>query len=91
MDLLFSKYASPFVLLDTFIVARRFCDFVLTFADSENEYRMWEFYLHKVHDMSFDEFRKSCSSRQMKQAEEQLETTLQNSQTILNGFMPDRG
>jgi hypothetical protein len=89
MDLLFSKYASPFLLLDGFILTGRLFDFVLEFIDIENEKTMWEFYLHKVHDMSFDEFKKSCSSRQTEpQTDEELETTIQNSQSMLNGFIP---
>lgn len=89
MDLLFSKYASPFLLLDGFILTGRLFDFVLEFIDIENEKTMWEFYLHKIHDMSFDEFKKSCTSRQTEpQTDEELETTIQNSQSMLNGFNP---
>lgn len=91
MDLLFSKYASPFLLLDGFILTGRFCDFMLEFIDIENEKTMWEFYLHKVHDMSFEEFKNSCSPRQTEpQTDEELETTVQNSKSILNGFIPQR-
>ena len=91
MDLLFSKYASPFLLLDSFISAGRFCDFILKFIDLENEKTMWEFYLHKVYDMSYDDFRTSCS-REIKPetTEEEVEGTILESQSILNEFNPQR-
>lgn len=89
MDLLFSKYASPFLLLDEVILNNRFCDFIVEIMDSENERKTWEFYLHKVFDKSYDEFKSSMSSVQTEQIPEtDLETTILDSKNTLNNFKP---
>ena len=90
MDLLFKRYASPFSLLEMFISTGRFSDFVNEFIEIQNEESEWEFYIHRVFDKSFDEFKSSISSRRnnMIPTDEPLETTLQNSKSLLNNFIP---
>ena len=60
MDLLFKRYASPFVLLDAFILTNSLNGFVDDFFDFVIEERKekteWEFFLHKVYDKSWSEF-----------------------------------
>ena len=60
MDLLFSRYASPFLLLDQMILTDRFSAFVSELLRIRNEEKdeqtLWEFFLHKVFDKSFYEF-----------------------------------
>lgn len=87
MDCLFERYGNPFLLIDTLIISGRFTDFVLEFLEIQNEKMMWEFYLHKVYDKSFDEFKESMKPV----PKEQLETTVQNSRSILNNFNPNGG
>lgn len=87
MDCLFERYGNPFLLIDTLIISGRFTDFVLEFLEIQNEKMMWEFYLHKVYDKSFDEFKESIKPV----PKEQLETTVQNSRSILNNFNPNGG
>ena len=53
MDLLFRRYASPFLLLDEVIKNNRLSEFVAEVMKSENERQTWEFYLHKVFDKSY--------------------------------------
>lgn len=54
MDLLFSRYASPFLLLDQMILTDRFSAFVSELLRIRNEEKdeqtLWEFFLHKVFD-----------------------------------------
>lgn len=91
MDLLFSKYASPFLLLDEIILNNRFCDFVIEIMNSENERKTWEFYLHKVFDKSYEDFKSSLGSdsvRTEKISKTDLETTILNSKNTLNNFRP---
>lgn len=90
MDLLFSKYASPFLLLENYILIGRFTDFVLEFIDLRNEETLWEFYLHKVVDKGWEEFKRSVNNRQNVISEEQLETTVQDSKSLLNNFIPQK-
>ena len=56
MDLLFVRYASPFVLLDGLIMTNSLNSFVDDFFDFVNEERNWEFFLHKVYDQSWSDF-----------------------------------
>ena len=87
MDLLFVRYASPFVLLDGLILTNSLKNFVDDFFDFINEDREWEFFLHKVYDKSWSEF-----SNDMKQSENQkpidLGATLVKSKNMLSNFTP---
>ena len=88
MDLLFVRYASPFVLLDGLILTNSRKNFVDDFFDFINEDREWEFFLHKVYDKSWSEF-----SNDMKQSENQkpvdLGATIVKSKNMLNNFTPN--
>ena len=88
MDLLFVRYASPFVLLDGLILTNSLNNFVDDFFDFINEDREWEFFLHKVYDKSWSEF-----SNEMKQSENQkqvdLGATIVKSKNMLNNFTPN--
>ena len=87
MDLLFVRYASPFVLLDGFILTNSLNNFVDDFSDFINEDREWEFFLHKVYDKNWSEF-----SNDMKQSENQkpvdLGATIVKSKNMLSNFTP---
>ena len=88
MDLLFVRYASPFVLLDGLILTNSLNNYVDDFFDFINEDREWEFFLHKVYDKSWSEF-----SNEMKQSENQkqvdLGATIVKSKNMLNNFTPE--
>ena len=88
MDLLFVRYASPFVLLDGLILTNSLKNFVDDFFDFINKDREWEFFLHKVYDKSWSEF-----SNEMKQSENQkqvdLGDTIVKSKNMLNNFTPN--
>ena len=88
MDLLFKRYASPFVLLDSLILTNSLNSFIDDFIDFVKEDNEWEFFLHKVYDKSWSEF-----SDSVKQSENQepidLGATLNKSKNILNNFTPE--
>lgn len=91
MDLLFTKYANPFPLLDGYIQTARFCEFINTFAKSNREQQRWEFYLHKVRsDISYEQFVESLQNTQDLQtmSDADIEATLQEANEILGGFHP---
>lgn len=89
MDLLFEKIANPFVLIDELLSNGDFFDWVVEFVKKENEQQIWEMWLHKIFDKSFADFRNSVMQTQPNQMDnEQLETTVKNSKSILNGFIP---
>lgn len=92
MDLLFSKYASPFIFLDQMIALNRLSDFVSEFLQIDNENKLWELYLACVANpyaevASFDDFKLKC---EIPAAETKidLEATLKNSSDILTNFKP---
>lgn len=94
MDLLFKRYASPILLLQNMIQANRFDEFVdefiNTYAEEENESKLWELYLHHAFlEQSFNDFKKLVTKEEPKELDEsQLEATILNSKKILNDFIP---
>lgn len=88
MDLLFEKMANPFVLIDELLLNGDFFDWVLEFINEENDRQFWEVWLHKIFDKSFEDFKNSIMQTNQID-DEQLETTVMNSKSILNGFIPN--
>ena len=88
MDLLFSKYASPFSLIDELIANGDFFDWTLEFIDAENERMIMEVWLHKIFDQSLEDFKNSIMKEEIIVTEEQLETTIVESNSILTNFIP---
>lgn len=89
MDLLFRRYASPFLLLDEIIRNNRFSEFVSEMMKSENEHQTWEFYLHKIFDKSYSDFKESLGTvESTTPSKADLEATLKSSENILSNFMP---
>lgn len=88
MDLLFKRYASPFVLLDNLIITNSLNNFISDFIDFVNKDNEWEFFLHKIYDKSWSEF-----SDSIKQSDDHepidLGATLIKSKNILNNFTPE--
>ncbi|MFA9375595.1 MAG: hypothetical protein ACERKZ_02460 [Lachnotalea sp.] len=96
MDLVYKKYASPFSLLDNLIVNEQFNEWVEHFsnksAKEKDDKMLWEFFLHKVHDKSFTDWKaemKGESSPEHGAMEEaEKEKIIADSRSILNGFSP---
>lgn len=89
MDLLFSKYASPYLLLDQVIEEKRFCEFIVEFAEAKRENELIDVWLHKINDKSYVDFKDALIKPKQKQFSKQsLEATIKNSRNILNGFIP---
>lgn len=93
MDLLFKRYASPYILCDQMIFAGNFLSFVQNLEEVTNEEKLWDFYLHKaMGNQSFDEFKGALNGKQKNQtnmSDSEIETTVTNSFGVLNGFIPD--
>lgn len=88
MDLLFKRYTSPFILLDSLILTNSLNNFISDFIDFVNKDKEWEFFLHKIYDQTWDEF-----SDSIKQSDDNepidLGATLIKSKNILNNFTPE--
>ena len=91
MDLLFTRYASPFVLLDGLILTNSLNNFVNEFFNIINEERkeksQWEFFLHKVYDKSWNEFVNDIKTSE-NQTPIDLGATLVKSKNMLSNFTP---
>ena len=90
MDLLFKRYASPFNLLDGFIMTNSLADFIddfLKFIEEEyQEKTQWEFFLHRAYDESWSDFCKRLKPTENKKID--LGATLTKSHDMLKNFTP---
>lgn len=94
MDLLYKRYASPFSFMDGMIATDRFCEFVSSFVKAVNEEKEdqldWEFFLHKVFDKPYQEFKADIETNKKNQnmSKQTIEATVQDSMNILQNFNP---
>lgn len=90
MDLLFRRYASPYLLIDEMILAGMFSDFITQLAEYDAEQDLWEFFLHKVDGQSFNDWKVSLGTEQSNHmSDDQIETIINDSYFILNNFELD--
>lgn len=87
MDLLSRRYASPIFMLEQMISYGRFSEFVSSLYKFDNDTKLWEIYLHKIHNKSFEEFKNSIMLS--KPSNEKFETTIINSFNLLQEFNPE--
>ena len=93
MDLLAQRYASPFLILEEFIRLHQLHDFVTevikTIAEEKVHDTRWQFYLHKIYNMTWEEFVKTCEEPQeTTMTHEQIADTISESKNLLEGFNP---
>ena len=97
MDLLFKRYANPFPFVDGMIQTGRFSEFVRSFLEKENSEReeqtAWEFWLHKVWEGSFADFKSEMENdkKNKQMSEKTMEATIKDSMNILKNFNPTKG
>ena len=95
MDLLFKRYASPFSFIDGMIQTGRFYEFVVEFIKKNNQEKEdkfdWEFFLHKVYDITYKEFKEHIKTNIETQnmSAKTIETTVKDSLKILGNFKPE--
>lgn len=88
MDLVFHRYASPFLLLDQVVGNDELSEFVNMLWDVTEEEREWEYFLAKVFDKSFEDFKQSVK-QQPPVSKKELETTVRESLDMVNTFIPE--
>ena len=93
--MLFQRYASPMVILNKMIQARRLNEFIREFVKIKNQeledQTRWEFWLHRVFDMTFKEFlskTEQAAETEEVLPDEVLQATVLESMGIINGFCP---
>lgn len=97
MDALFKRYGHPFLFMDGMIQTGRFSYFVQSFwkeiHKEENEKTLWDFYIHRVFEGSFDEFREGLENdmKNRSMSDRAMEATIKESMNILHNFSPKKG
>ena len=97
MDLLYQRYADPFSFMNGMIDTGRFSEFVDEFLKTYNKEKEdkldWEYFLHKVYDMTFKDFKDQIkvNSETQQMSVRTIETTVNDSLNILNNFTPKEG
>ena len=88
MDLLFKRYASPYFLIDQMISVGKFSEFIVEVFNMISDDEQWEFFLHKVMNQSFADFKNSLLSTANNCTKDNIETTINESYMILSRFEP---
>lgn len=86
--MLFSRYASPHLLIDAVIAYGQFHHFIMEMFEAENDRIQWEYWLHRVYGKSFAEYREDIKehSRSYAMTDSQIKAQLQSARSILRGF-----
>lgn len=91
MDFLCKRYGgSPFFILDRYIEQSRFYEFIYTVWEIHNEEELFEIWLHKIDDKSYQDFKDSVIPKKPVQ-EIDIVSTIKESSNILNGFTLKEG
>ena len=83
MDLIFKRYANPYLLIDEMLEIGQFSDFIFEVIKMKDEDEQWEFFLHKVMNQSFAGFKNSMVINNKQITMNEIETTVNNSYSIL--------
>ncbi len=88
MDLLFSRYTSPFLIIDLMLSNNCFEKFIDELYNTVSEEKLWDFYLHKIFGVSFEQFKNdsTTSINNSKITEADIETTITKSFDIIKNF-----
>lgn len=86
MDFLCKRYGgSPFFILDRYIERNRLSEFIYEVWSIHNEEEVFDIWLHKVDDKSYQDFRDSLIPPKPINKEEVVKT-IEDSTNILKGF-----
>lgn len=105
MDLLYSRYASPFEFMSLYIEQGRFGEFVAELyemfvereknkVEKEKDDRLWSLYIRSLSEKSFTDWKADLhntreNSVDMTVTSEDVNTSVRKSQDILGSFVPD--
>lgn len=77
------------MLLNEVIAAGQLSEFVDLIIKKREEERDWEYYLHRVFDKSFNDFVKEMKTENHVRQTFDVETTIQDSMTMMTDFSPE--
>lgn len=105
MDLLYSRYASPYEFMNLYIDQGRFGEFVAEIfgmdlkrkrkeEEKENDNRLWSAYISSMSDKSFDEWKKELKHKEKpvsySMTNEQVQKVKEQAKGILKRISPTR-
>ena len=77
--------------MDSLIENNQFSDFISTMINNRNDELLFEVWLHKCYDKTFNEFKASLNTDNDQVeyfSEDEIKTTINKSKDILSGFTP---
>ena len=90
--MVFKRYSNPFSLFDGLIETNQFSDFIDTLNDRYIEEFNYDYWLHKIFNKSYPEFKEEIKLSNEAQVgymnDEDLKTTVNKSKEILSDFKP---
>lgn len=89
MDLIFKRYSDPFSFIDSMLCYGSFSSSINDVLKKNDDDTLWQFYLHKVFDKTFQDFKSQNTVEEhtpMSKAE--FDATIKMSESILNGLDP---
>jgi len=97
MDTVATRYPCPSFLLDGYIKTGRFCEFIDFFvkkaADDKAEKVQWDFFLHRVWDKTYNDFKSELqTTKELREMDERkIDETVAKSLNIINNFHLEEG
>ena len=88
MDLLFQRYASPYLLLNEVIAQKRLVEFLHELGQIKRESELENIWLHKVFNQSYSDFKNACNVQSVENSSKKLKAAIINSREMLNSFIP---
>lgn len=96
MDEVAKRYSHPCFFMDGMIETGRFSEFVVDFVKTINQEKEddldWQFFLHKVWEKGFQEFKDEIKTNKDNQSmsKKTIEATVKDSMNILKNFTPTK-
>ena len=89
MDLLFKRYANPYLILDEVIEQERLVEFVYELDLIKQDEKIFDIWLHKIYDKDYVDYKESCMPKtKPKISNDNLEAAVKNSKEMLINFVP---
>ena len=88
MDLVFQRYSSPFLLIDSMIEQCQFSQFVNKLVEKINRDSIYDVWLHRVFNKSFNDYYQEVMDR-MNPQEVDVTSAIKESMDVLNVIQPN--
>lgn len=90
--MLFRRYASPYLILDEVIASFKLCEFIDYIISEHHEQQLWDYWLHRVYNMSFSEYKRRCEKPEesYSMTNSQVNKVIEDTRKILRDIKPDR-